>query len=122
MSKEISPEPTPLMRSLPQATEVPLSDLGPLIEPIKAITTWTQAPAALALQGVLNAISISAQSHADVETLFGNAPLSLFAFSVAESSARKSSVDGLAMKAIREKCLECSAWSWAEVRTGWSGR
>jgi hypothetical protein len=101
MSKEMSPEPTPLMRPLPQATEVPLADLGPLIEPIKAITTLTQAPAALALQGVMNAISIAAQSHADAETLFGKAPLSLFAFSVAESSARKSSVDGLAMEAIR---------------------
>jgi hypothetical protein len=89
------------MRPLPQATEVPLADLGPLIEPIKAITTLTQAPAALALQGVMNAISIAAQSHADAETLFGKAPLSLFAFSVAESSARKSSVDGLAMEAIR---------------------
>jgi hypothetical protein len=86
---------------LPQATEIPLADLGPLIEPIKAITTLTQAPAALALQGVMNAISIAAQPHADVETLFGKAPLSLFAFSVAESSARKSSVDGLAMEAIR---------------------
>ncbi len=96
-----APEPTPLMRPLPQATEVPLADLGPLIEPIKAITTLTQAPVALALQGVMNAISISAQSHADAETLFGKAPLSLFAFSVAESSARKSSVDGLAMEAIR---------------------
>jgi hypothetical protein len=89
------------MRPLPQATEVPLADLGPLIAPITAITTLTQAPTALALQGVMNAISIAAQSHADAETLFGKAPLSLFAFSVAESSARKSSVDGLAMQAIR---------------------
>jgi hypothetical protein len=89
------------MRPLPQATEVPLADLGPLIAVITAITTLTQAPTALALQGVINAISIAAQSHADAETLFGKAPLSLFAFSVAESSARKSSVDGLAMQAIR---------------------
>jgi hypothetical protein len=101
MFKDTHSEPIPLMRPLPQATEVPLADLGPLIAPITAITTLTQAPKALALQGVMNAISIAAQSHADAETLFGKAPLSLFAFSVAESSARKSSVDGLAMQAIR---------------------
>jgi hypothetical protein len=101
MFNDKSPEPTPLMRPLPRATEVPLADLGPLIAPITAITTLTQAPTALALQGVMNVISIVAQSHADAETLFGKAPLSLFAFSVAESSARKSSVDGLAMEAIR---------------------
>jgi hypothetical protein len=101
MFNDKSSEPTPLMRPLPQATEVPLADLGPLIAVITAITTLTQAPTALALQGVINAISIAAQSHADAETLFGKAPLSLFAFSVAESSARKSSVDGLAMQAIR---------------------
>jgi hypothetical protein len=101
MFNDKSPEPTPLMRPLPRATEVPLAALGPLIAPITAITTLTQAPTALALQGVMNVISIVAQSHADAETLFGKAPLSLFAFSVAESSARKSSVDGLAMEAIR---------------------
>lgn len=102
MPKNEHQDPTPLMRPLPQATEVPLADLGPLIEPIRAIKTLTQAPEALALQGVLNALSIAAQAHANAETLFGEAPLSLFAFSVAESSARKSSVDGLAMKAIRD--------------------
>lgn len=102
MSEEDHQHPLPLMRPMPKATEVPLGDLGPLIEPIKAITTLTQAPEALALQGLLTAISVGAQSHANAETLFGTAPLSLFMFSVAESSARKSSVDGLAMKAIRE--------------------
>ena len=102
MPQDRNDEPTPLLRPLPEATEVPLADLGPLVGPIKAITTLTQAPDALALQGVLTAISIAAQAHANVETLFGEAPLSLFAFSVAESSARKSSVDRLAMKAIRD--------------------
>lgn len=102
MSKRQGNEPTPLIKPLPKATEVPLADLGPLIEPIKAISKITQAPSALALQGVLTAISIAAQAHADVETLFGTAPIGLFLFSVAESSARKSSVDRLAMQAIRD--------------------
>lgn len=102
MSLDTTPQPTPLIKPLPKATEFPMADLGPLIEPIKAITTITQAPPSLALQGVLTAISISAQSLANAETLLGATPLSLFLFSVAESSARKSSVDGLAMKAIRE--------------------
>ena len=102
MFEDQTNQPIPLIRPLPEATEVPLADLGPLIEPVKAITTLTQAPEALALQGVLSAMSVAAQSHADAETLFGCTPLSLFAFSVAESSARKSSVDGLAMKAIRD--------------------
>ena len=59
MSQDKSQESVPLIRPLPTDSEVPLADLGPLIELIKAITTLIQAPDALALHGILSAISIA---------------------------------------------------------------
>ena len=101
-SDNFTDTPIPLVKPLPEATELPFADLGPLKEPISAIADLTQAPNALALQGALAAISVSAQAHANVETLLRPVPLSLFFFSIAESSARKSGVDSLATEAIRE--------------------
>ncbi|SIO07323.1 YfjI family protein [Vannielia litorea] len=102
MTHELPIRPTPLIKPLPDAPEVPLADLGPLADPIDAIRTLTQAPTALALQAVLTAISVAAQPHANVETILHPVPLSLFAFSIAESSSRKSAVDALATAPIRE--------------------
>ncbi|MDW4500574.1 YfjI family protein [Sulfitobacter sp. D35] len=94
--------PTPLIKHEIAATEVPLADLGPITEIVAAIATLTQAPVALALQAVLASISASAQGLADVETLGGPSPISLYLLSIAESGSRKSAVDRLATRAIRE--------------------
>ncbi|MEQ9039410.1 MAG: YfjI family protein [Silicimonas sp.] len=104
-ASEVSPEteqPTPLMMPLPRATEVPIADLGPLIGPVTAIATLTQASPALALNAVLAAISVCAQGHADAQTLDGQSPLSLFSLSIAGSGERKSAVDAHATRPIRE--------------------
>ncbi|MFD0980677.1 YfjI family protein [Tropicimonas aquimaris] len=95
--------PTPLIKPLPQATEVPIADLGPLIEPLKAIETLTQAPFAIILNAVLGSISVVAQPHANVRTLAGStSPISLFCLSIARSGERKTQVDSLATAPIRE--------------------
>jgi hypothetical protein len=69
---------------------------------VAAIEVKTQAPAALVMQSVLAAASLAVQAHADVETLGGSAPLSLFFLSVAESGERKSSADKLAIAPIAD--------------------
>lgn len=95
-------EPTPLFGELRDAEPVPWLALGPLAEAVRAIATLTQAPAAIAMQSVLTVASTATQGIADVETLHGNVPLSLFALTVAKSGERKSACDGLATAAIKE--------------------
>ncbi len=93
-------EPTPLFGELRQAERVPWEALGPLAEPIKAISTLTQAPDAIAMQSVLTVASTATQALADVEALHGHVPLSCFALTVAQSGERKSACDSLATAAI----------------------
>ncbi len=102
MSKYETPDPTPLLKPLPSAAEVPLADLGPLADPIEAISFLTGAPPGLALQAVLGTMSAAAQGHADVETIHGVSPTSLFLLTIAKSGERKSACDKLATKPMRE--------------------
>lgn len=95
-------EPTPLFGELRGAEPVPWAALGPLADPIKAIATLTQAPAAIAMQSVLAVASTAAQGLADVETLQGSVPISLFLLTIAQSGERKSACDGLATRAIKD--------------------
>ncbi|MEM1345702.1 MAG: YfjI family protein, partial [Pseudomonadota bacterium] len=57
---------------------------------------------ALALQSVLAAASLATQALADVETLGGQAPVSLYCLSIATSGERKSGCDKLALAPVRE--------------------
>jgi len=92
--------PTPLFKELRPAEPIPFSALGPLQPPVEAIQTLTQAPAAIAMQSVLGTASLAAQPFANVETLNGDAPISLFLLTVAASGERKSACDKLASSAI----------------------
>jgi len=92
--------PDPLLRPVPAAEELPLEDLGPLREPVEAIAQITSAPAEIAFQSILATAALSTQHLADVETLAGSAPLSLFLLTVASSGERKSTCDELAIKPI----------------------
>lgn len=96
------PAPVPLLRERAKATAIPLDSLGPLSAATTAIATLTQAPAAIAMQSVLGAASLGVQAHADVETLAGTSPTSLYLLTVAQSGERKSSCDKLALAAVRE--------------------
>ncbi|AXI43164.1 YfjI family protein [Sulfitobacter sp. SK011] len=95
-------EPVPLFGELREAEPVPWAALGPLADPIMSISTLTQAPAAIAMQSVLTVVSTVTQGLADVETLRGHVPISLFALTIAKSGERKSACDALATAAIKD--------------------
>ena len=95
-------EPTPLFGELRKAEPVPWAALGPLADPIRAIATLTQAPAAIAMQSVLAVVSTATQGLADAEALQGPVPISLFLLTIAQSGERKSACDGLATCAIKD--------------------
>ncbi|SLN73607.1 hypothetical protein ROA7450_04152 [Roseovarius albus] len=54
------------------------------------------------MQSVLASASLATQGFADVQTLHGFVPLSLYFLTVAESGERKSTCDGIAAKAVRD--------------------
>jgi hypothetical protein len=97
------PEPTPLIRELPQGEPYPLHALGPLRQAAEAIHDLTQAPAAIAAQSVLGVAALTAQALADVDLGHSRAPSSLFLLTVAQSGERKSACDKLAMQAVKER-------------------
>ena len=101
-TNQAPPAPTPLLRALPPAMEPPLGALGGLNPAITAIHQLTQAPSAITMQAVLGTVSLAVQAHANVETLGGVRPTSLFLLTIAESGERKSGCDRLAMKVVRE--------------------
>ena len=94
--------PQPLLRPIPPGEPYPAGALGPLREAVEAAQRQTQAPIAIAGQSALAMASLAVQAHADVATLAGTAPLSLFALTVARSGERKSTVDRLFMAGLRE--------------------
>ena len=96
-------EPEPLKQDAAPAEPYPMVALGPLERAVRAIIDMTRVPPALAAQSVLAAASLAAQAHADVETLDGAKPLSLFLLTVAESGERKSAADRRAMVAVRDR-------------------
>lgn len=94
--------PQPLVREIPRGEAYPIHALGPLKAAVEAVQATTQAPAAIAAQSALSVASLAVQAHADVETLAGYAPVSLFCLTVAQSGERKSRCDKLVMAGLRE--------------------
>ncbi len=98
----VSEGPQPLVREIPRGDPYPVRALGPLMESVQAVQAATQAPAAIAAQSALSVASLAVQGHADVETLAGYAPTSLFCLTVAKSGERKSGCDKLVMAGLRD--------------------
>ena len=94
--------PQPLLRETPEGASYPAHALGPLQRAAEAVQGMTLAPVAIPAQSALAVASLAVQGHADVETLGGTAPLSLYALTIAESGARKSSCDKPLMAALRD--------------------
>ncbi|MEX0349856.1 MAG: YfjI family protein [Paracoccaceae bacterium] len=94
--------PQPLLREIPPGDPYPVDALGPLKGAVMAVQQATQAPAAIAAQSALSVASLAVQAHADVETLAGYSPVSLFCLTVAQSGERKSGCDKLVMNGLRE--------------------
>ncbi|WP_146348522.1 DUF3987 domain-containing protein [Phaeobacter marinintestinus] len=94
--------PLPLVRDIPDPDPYPVEALGPLRAAAEAAQDLTQAPIEIAAQSVLASASLGTQVIADVQTLGGTAPVSLYALTIARSGERKSSVDKILTKSIRD--------------------
>ncbi|TSB04574.1 YfjI family protein [Sphingorhabdus contaminans] len=125
-ASEIAPrQPIPIMPEYPAIADYPIDalDASGLSGIVRALQGKTQAPVALPAQSALAAAALAVQGFADVETLGGNRPLSLFCLTVAESGERKSSCDEPVMKPvedfekeqIRENAPTRQAWFNAKV-------
>ncbi|HXR18712.1 MAG TPA: YfjI family protein [Steroidobacteraceae bacterium] len=98
-------QPIPLVRNVPPAASYPTDALGPILAPAaRAIAELVQVPEALAGNSILAAAALAAQAHANVQTLGGVRPLSLYAVTVARSGERKTRADTIATEPIREHC------------------
>jgi hypothetical protein len=96
-------QPVPLVRPVEPAAPYPIDALGPILAPAaRAIMEYVQVPDALAAHSVLGFAALAAQCHANVQTLGGTRPLSLFLLSIADSGERKTSADALAGTAVHE--------------------
>lgn len=94
--------PQPLVREIPRGDDYPVHALGPLRAAVEGVQATTQAPVAIAAQSALSVASLAVQAHADVETLAGYVPTSLFCLTVAQSGERKSGCDKLVMSGLRD--------------------
>lgn len=95
-------QPTPLIREIQPGDPFPVSALGPLEAVARAIHDKVQAPIAIGAQSALTAASLAVQGFADVETLAGYSPVSLYGLTIAKSGERKSSSDKLLIQPVHE--------------------
>jgi len=100
--QDVSTEPTPLVRPLPPPAAYPIDALGPILAPAaRAIAEIVQVPAALAANSALATAALAAQAHANIQTLGGVRPLSLYILTVAGSGDRKSAADEVAVAPVQ---------------------
>ncbi len=128
--KEIAfqPEgPQPLLREIAAPAPYPVEALGPLRAAVEAVQGMTLAPIAIPAQSALAVASLAVMAFADVETLGGNRPLSLYTLTIAQSGERKSSCDAPLMAALRafekEQAVEqrAAVQSWQNAHALWKG-
>lgn len=93
--------PQPLVREIAPGAPYPVHALGPLRAAVEAVQGMTQAPLAIPAQSALAVASLAVQGFADVETLGGTRPTSLYALTIARSGERKSACDAPLMVALR---------------------
>ena len=125
---QYTPEgPQPLVREIAPGAAYPVHALGPLRDAVEAVQGITQAPVAIPAQSALAVASLAVQGFADVETLGGPRPLSLYALTIARSGERKSACDAPLMAALREhereqaKAQRDEMQSWTNAQALWKG-
>jgi hypothetical protein len=101
--------PQPLIREIPAGQPYPIQALGPLRAAVEAVQGMTQAPMAIPAASALATASLAIQGFADVETLGGPRPTSLYCLTIAKSGERKSSCDAPFMTALRSHEKEMAA-------------
>ena len=94
--------PQPLVRETPPGAVYPVHALGLLRAAVEAVQGMTQAPVAIPAQSALAVASLAVQAFADVQTLGGTRPLSLYALTIARSGERKSACDAPFLTALRD--------------------
>lgn len=94
-------KPTPLYRKVENPKAFPDFQNQILADTVDAISVLTQAPRPLVAMAVLAQVAIPVQPLADVQTLAGSSPISIFLLTIAESSERKSTCDRFASAPAR---------------------
>ncbi len=119
--------PQPLVREIAPGAAYPVESLGPLRDAVEAVQGMTQAPVAIPAASALAVASLAVQGFADVETLGGNRPLSLYALTIARSGERKSACDAPLMAGLRAyekeqaKAQREAMISWLNAQALWKG-
>ncbi|MBR9864881.1 MAG: DUF3987 domain-containing protein [Rhodobacteraceae bacterium] len=119
--------PQPLVREIAPSADYPVQALGALRPAVEAVQGMTQAPIAIPAQSALAVASLAVQGFADVETLGGVRPLSLYAMTVARSGERKSACDAPLIAALRDheqeqaKAQREATESWQNAHALWKG-
>jgi hypothetical protein len=120
--------PQPLVRETAPGAAYPVASLGPLRAAVEAVQGTTQAPMAIPAQSALAVASLAVQGFADVETLGGPRPLSLYALTIARSGERKSACDAPLMAPLREhekqeaRAHRDALESWLNAHALWRAR
>jgi putative DNA primase/helicase len=93
------------------STPYPLEALPPIIgSAVQEIVQFVQCPVALAASSVLSIVSTAGQALADVQRDEGlEGPISLYFETVGDSGERKTTVDNLSARALRQWDLEAAA-------------
>jgi len=119
--------PQPLVRDIAPGAAYPVHALGPLRAAVEAVQGMTQAPVGIPAQSALAVASLAVQGFADVETLGGTRPLSLYALTIARSGERKSACDAPLMAALRDhereqaKAQREEMERWRNAHALWKG-
>ncbi len=119
--------PQPLLRAIAPGTAYPVEALGPLRVAVEAVQGMTLAPVAIPAASALAMASLAVQGFANVETLGGYRPLSLYVLTIAQSGERKSSCDAPLMAALRTHEKEQAQAqreemeSWRNAQALWKG-
>lgn len=113
--------PQPLVREIPAGAPFPLRHLGPLRAAVEAVRGMTQAPVAIPAASALAVASLAVQAFANVETLGGPRPVSLYLLTIARSGERKSSCDAPFLAALRAHEREQARAQRAEI-AAWQNR
>lgn len=119
--------PQPLLREIPKGAAFPVAGLGPLREAVETVQGMTLAPVAIPAASALAVASLAVQGFANVETLGGIRPVSLYCLTIAASGERKSSCDAPLMAALRDfekeqaKAQRAETESWRNAHALWKG-
>ncbi|MCW5715720.1 MAG: DUF3987 domain-containing protein [Bauldia sp.] len=98
----VTEQPQPLYAQETGPAPFPVHALGVVREVVEAVQKGTLAPVEIPAASALAVASLCVQGFADVETLGGTRPVSLFFLTIAESGERKSSCDAPIIAAVRE--------------------